>query len=94
MSFTAIGDASTAPIKKPHPQVYMQMLEKLSLMPTQCIAFEDSSNGLCAAKAAGIATLITPTRFTEHHDFRAALRVVSDLSQMNVAQVRRWHAEK
>jgi beta-phosphoglucomutase-like phosphatase (HAD superfamily) len=27
LNFTAIGDASTAPIKKPHPQVYLQMLQ-------------------------------------------------------------------
>ena len=56
MNFSAIGDASTAPIKKPHPQVYLQMLDALQLSPGQCMAFEDSSNGLRAASAAGLAT--------------------------------------
>lgn len=93
MNFTAIGDASTAPIKKPHPQVYLQMLAALKLEPAQCLAFEDSSNGLRSAVAAGLATLITPTRYTAHHDFAAAMRVVPDLSQVNLAQLRRWHAE-
>ena len=93
LNFTAIGDASTAPIKKPHPQVYLQMLAALKLGPADCNALEDSSNGLRAATAAGLATVITPTTYTAHHDFAAALRVVPDLSQVNLAQLRHWHAE-
>lgn len=61
-NFSAIGDASSAPLKKPHPQVYQQMLEALKLEPRECLAFEDSGNGLKAAALAGLATLITPTR--------------------------------
>ena len=94
LNFTAIGDASTAPIKKPHPQVYLQMLAALHLKPDACVALEDSSNGLRAATAAGLATIITPTTYTVHHNFAAALKVVPDLSQVNLAQLRRWHAEK
>jgi HAD superfamily hydrolase (TIGR01509 family) len=93
LNFTAIGDASTAPLKKPHPQVYLHMLEALQLPPAQCLALEDSGNGLRAATAAGLATLITPTRFTAHHDFAAALRVVPDLGQVNLAMLRQWHGE-
>ena len=94
LNFTAIGDASTAPIKKPHPQVYLQMLDALGLKPSYCIALEDSSNGLRSATAAGLATVITPTAYTAHHDFAAALRVVPDISHINLAQLRQWHAEK
>ena len=91
--FVAIGDASTAPIKKPHPQVYLQMIDALKLPAADCLAFEDSSNGLQAATAAGLATVITPTAFTRHHDFSAALRVVPDLSQVAMAHLKAWHAE-
>lgn len=94
LNFTAIGDASTAPVKKPDPQVYLQMLAALKLPPAQCLAFEDSGNGLQSATAAGLATLITPTRYTAHHDFSAAMGVVPDLSQVNLAQLRRWHGEQ
>lgn len=90
MNFTAIGDASTAPIKKPHPQVYLQMLDALQLPANQCLAFEDSNNGLRAAMAAGLRTIVTPNRFTAHHDFSGALRVVPDLSQVNLAQLNQW----
>jgi HAD superfamily hydrolase (TIGR01509 family) len=92
LNFTAIGDASTAPVKKPHPQVYLQMLEALRLPAAHCIALEDSFNGLQAASAAGLATLITPTRYTADHDFSGAMRVVPDLSQVDLPQLRAWHA--
>lgn len=90
-NFAAIGDASTAPIKKPHPQVYLQMLAALKMDASQCLAFEDSSNGLRSALGAGLATVITPTRYTAHHDFSGALRVLPDLGQVDLAQLRQWH---
>lgn len=91
--FVAIGDGSTAPIKKPHPQVYLQMLDAMELPASACLAFEDSANGLQAATAAGLSTVVTPTAFTRHHDFSNALRLVPDLGQVSVAQLRSWHGE-
>ena len=93
LHFSAIGDASTAPIKKPHPQVYLQMLQALGLQPAECVAFEDSSNGLQAACAAGLATVITPTRYTCDHDFSSALRVLPDLTHADLPRLRSWHAQ-
>ena len=92
LNFTAIGDASTAPLKKPHPQVYLQMLSALRLPASQCLAFEDSSNGLRAATAAGLATVITPTHFTAHHDFSDALQVLPDLAGVSLGQLQAWRA--
>ncbi len=89
--FLAIGDASNAPIKKPNPQVYMKVLADLGLRAADCVAFEDSSNGLRAARAAGLDTVITPNRFTAHHDFKGALRIVPDLSGVTVARLKEWH---
>ncbi len=89
--FLAIGDASNAPIKKPHPQVYLKVLADMGMQANQCVAFEDSSNGLRAATAAGLDTIVTPNNYTAHHDFKGALRVVPDLSQVNVARLKEWH---
>ena len=91
--FLAVGDANTAPVKKPHPQVYVQVLGAMALPPSACLAFEDSGNGLAAATAAGLQTVITPTGFTRHHDFSAALRQVPDLSHVTLAHLRAWHDE-
>lgn len=89
--FLAIGDASNAPVKKPNPQVYMKVLADLGLRAADCVAFEDSANGLRAARAAGLHTVITPNSFTAHHDFSGALRVLPDLSGVTVARLKEWH---
>ena len=93
LNFSAIGDASTAPIKKPHPQVYLQMLDAMHLPPQACIAFEDSHNGLLAARAAQLATVITPTHYTADHDFSGAMRIVPDLTHVDLPRLRTWHTE-
>ncbi|MDP1656153.1 MAG: HAD-IA family hydrolase [Hylemonella sp.] len=90
-NFSAIGDASSAPIKKPHPQVYLQMLEALKLDARDFLAFEDSGNGLKAATLAGLATIITPTQYTRHHDFSRALHVLPDLGETRLADLALWH---
>lgn len=90
--FAVIEDASTAPKKKPNPQVYTQTLSRLGLQASECIAFEDSSNGLKAALAAGLKTIITTNSFTQHHDFTGAAQVLPDLAHVDVAQIKTWHA--
>ena len=92
--FAVIEDASTAPKKKPNPQVYLQTLARLGLPANQCLAFEESSNGFQAAKGAGLATIITPTGFTAHQDFSGAAQVLTDLGAVDVAQLRIWHGQQ
>lgn len=91
--FQVVEDASTAPEKKPNPQVYLQSLRRLGLTGSECLAFEDSANGLRAATSAGLATLITPNAYTAHQDFRGALRVLPDLQGTTVAHLRSWHSD-
>ena len=91
--FGAVGDAVTAPVKKPDPLVYLQVLDGLQREAGECIAFEDSFNGLQASLAAGLATLVTPTRYTAGDDFSGALRLLPDLAQVDLERLRAWHAE-
>ena len=91
--FGIVEDASTAAIKKPHPQVYLQTLQRLQLPAAACLAFEDSANGLRAARGAGLATVITPTGFTADHDFSGALKVLPNLQGVTVADLQAWHAK-
>jgi len=90
LHFTAIGDASTAPLKKPHPQVYQQVLRDIGKPAGACIALEDSHNGLRAALAAGVAAVVTPTHFTAHQDFTGALAVRPDLQGVNLSLLEEW----
>jgi HAD superfamily hydrolase (TIGR01509 family) len=89
--FVVIEDASTAPKKKPHPQVYVQTLARLGLPSSACLAIEDSANGLRAAVSAGLKTIITRNQFTAHHDFTGALQVLPDLGGVTVEQLSVWH---
>ena len=91
--FTVVEDASTAPRKKPDPMVYQQTRARLAVPAAACLAFEDSANGLMAARTAKLATIVTPNDFTAHHDFTGALRVLPDLAGVSVAQLREWHAQ-
>ena len=90
--FRVIEDASTAPRKKPHPQVYLQTLNRLKLPASACLALEDSANGLRAAMAAGLPTIITKNAFTAQHDFSGALDVLPNLSGCSLAQLVSLHA--
>jgi beta-phosphoglucomutase-like phosphatase (HAD superfamily) len=91
LNFSVIEDASTAPRKKPDPMVYQQTLSRLGLASADCLAFEDSENGLRAAMAAGLSTVVTPNDFTADHDFKGALRIIPSLNGVGLAQLREWH---
>lgn len=51
--FSAVvtGDAVTH--GKPHPEPYLTAADRLGVLPTRCVAFEDSLAGLAAAEASG-----------------------------------------
>jgi beta-phosphoglucomutase-like phosphatase (HAD superfamily) len=53
----------------------------LQLKPSECIAVEDSENGLQAARRAGLTTLITVNHYTRQQDFTGAAAVLSDLGE-------------
>jgi HAD superfamily hydrolase (TIGR01509 family) len=50
---------------KPQPALYLEALDMLGLQPSEAIAFEDSLNGIRAAKAAGIFVVAVPNPITE-----------------------------
>lgn len=79
--FAILACADTAPVKKPSPDVYHAVLDKLQLQPGECLAFEDSENGVRAARAAEVPVLVTPNDFTEDHDFSGALAVLDHLGE-------------
>lgn len=60
--FDAIATAEHLPLGKPHPMVYLNCTESLGVEATQCIAFEDSFNGMLAAKAARMKCVVVPAK--------------------------------
>jgi HAD superfamily hydrolase (TIGR01509 family) len=81
--FAANGCGDIVPNKKPAPDIYDWVLRELKLNPSECIALEDSNNGLRSALAAGIATYITINPYTCKQDFTGAAAVYDDLSDLS-----------
>jgi HAD superfamily hydrolase (TIGR01509 family) len=73
--------------KKPAPDAYLLAIEALKLAPARCLVFEDSRNGLDAALAAGLTTIVSPSYYTSHETFEGAAQVLPDLSQFALPAV-------
>ena len=80
--FAANGCGDIVPLKKPAPDIYNWVLSQLQLAPQDCIALEDSNNGLRSSLAAGIKTYITVNRYTRNQDFTGAAAVFDDLGDL------------
>jgi HAD superfamily hydrolase (TIGR01509 family) len=65
--------------KKPAPDVYNLAVDTLKLTKSRCLIVEDSGIGWGAARAAGIACVVTKSVYTAHEDFTGANLVVTDL---------------
>ena len=77
--FSAVASADEVARKKPAPDVYERVLGTLRLPASACVAIEDSENGVHAAKAAGLYTIATPSRWTLTQDFSGADLVLYSL---------------
>jgi beta-phosphoglucomutase-like phosphatase (HAD superfamily) len=77
--FEVIGAGDIVPAKKPAPDIYYYVLERLGLRAGDCIAFEDSANGIRATRACGLRTVITVNGYTRDHDFSGATLVLDQL---------------
>jgi len=78
--FDAIAAGDDVRHKKPAPDVYFEILARLKLNASDCVAIEDSANGLIAASRANIPVLITRSIFFRDDDFSQARVVLDDLS--------------
>jgi beta-phosphoglucomutase len=51
--FGAVVDGHQVEHPKPAPDIYLRVAELLGVAPRDCVIFEDSPSGICAARAAG-----------------------------------------
>src|SRR6184192_4155576 len=76
--FDAIVSREDVTRTKPDPELYRTALDRLSVSPNETIAFEDSTNGIRAAKAAQLFCVAVPNRLTADLDLTDAdLRLAS-----------------
>jgi sugar-phosphatase len=68
-TFDVVHSAEQEDYGKPHPAVFLTTAKRLNVSPTHCLVVEDSFNGLIAAKAARMKTMIVPMK-TQWHESR------------------------
>jgi HAD superfamily hydrolase (TIGR01509 family) len=82
--FEVIAAGDEVARKKPAPDVFTLALHRMRLGPGDCIALEDSRNGVLSARAAGLEVVVTPSIYTAGDDFPGAARIVTDLTPANL----------
>ena len=88
-SFDALASAEKLPYSKPHPQVYLDCATKLGIDPLNCVALEDSVNGMIASKAARMRSIVVPAHENQE-DPRFVLADVklTSLTKLTAAHLR------
>lgn len=69
---------------KPAPDLYLRALASLDLHADEAIAFEDSVNGLRAARAARVRCVVVPNPVTRHDDFTGSHLTVRSMRDVDL----------
>jgi mannitol-1-/sugar-/sorbitol-6-/2-deoxyglucose-6-phosphatase len=85
--FTLVRSAENEKYGKPHPAVYLSTAKMLNKSPMSCLAFEDSLNGLLAAKAAQMKAVIVP-------DPRTSRREKFDIADMQLNNLKEFGSKE
>lgn len=78
--FEVLSCGDSVPKKKPAPDIFLLALKQLGLASNDCVAIEDSRNGLLSSTGAGIPTVVTPSVYTDDQNFDAAALVIDTVS--------------
>ncbi|MBD1924678.1 HAD family hydrolase [Trichocoleus sp. FACHB-90] len=79
--FEVIAAGDIVPAKKPAPDVYQYVLQMMDLEAQDCLAIEDSYQGLEAACQLGLKTVVTVNEYTQNQDFSGAILVLNHLGE-------------
>lgn len=81
--FDVILDASKVTKSKPDPQGYLIAAEALGAKPEECVVFEDSLNGLKAARASGAKVVALATTYPAEELKGMGDLIISEWSEMD-----------
>jgi len=88
-AFAATVSSEEVPRGKPAPDVYLEVVRRLQQLARDCVAVEDSTNGIRSAVAAGLRVVVVPNRtYPPREDALAdAAVVLDDLDELTVGVV-------
>ncbi|KAJ4950564.1 hypothetical protein NE237_027396 [Protea cynaroides] len=73
--------------KKPDPSIYLTACKRLGVQGKNCLVVEDSVIGLQAATSAGLSCVVTYTSSTANQEFKDAIAIYPDLSNIKLADL-------
>jgi len=79
--FEVIAAGDIVPAKKPAADIYTYAMQKMNLSADECIALEDSENGIRSSAGADLKTIITINDYTRAHDFNGAVIVLDSYGE-------------
>ena len=80
--FDAVVDSQLAGASKPEPDIFLLTAKKLGVPPEKCVVIEDSTNGIKAAKAAGMYCIAFAGPGSELQDQSQADLIVADFGEI------------
>ncbi|PYQ23876.1 MAG: haloacid dehalogenase [Acidobacteria bacterium] len=72
---------------KPAPDLFLLAAERLGMAPAACLVFEDSPNGMRAARAAGMRCVAVPNALTRQLSLPDPDLVVASLGERSLASI-------
>jgi HAD superfamily hydrolase (TIGR01509 family) len=82
--FDAIKTADDVARTKPDPELYLSALQTLDVAAEEAVVFEDSGNGVRAAKAAGIYAVAVPNGLTAQLSIEGADLRLGSLAELSL----------
>lgn len=83
--FDEVISTSQVKVGKPAPDIYLQACEKLGLEPAECIAVEDSPNGVLSAYRSGCKVIMVPDQTQPDEELKqylfACVQTLTDIEQ-------------
>jgi len=86
--FTHIVSGEDFPKSKPHPAIFLKAAELANTLVENCIVIEDSTNGIMAAKAAGIYCIGYDSFHSKLQDYSLADVVITDFKELSYVKIK------
>lgn len=86
-SFDCVLGADDVKVTKPNPALYLSVLNGLKVSAQHAIAFEDSPNGVTAAKRAGLFCVAVPNTITSQLKIEGADLVLDSLEDLSLDEL-------
>lgn len=91
--FDAFSTAELCENIKPAPDLFLKAAELLKVSPEECLAIEDSGNGLISANRAGMRCLLVPNDITRHCEFEPCYKRVDSLADVDLTEIEKDFAQ-